>query len=106
MSPLGIRFWVHEGEEGDWKQHGFAKAKSCLTSLVAFHDRFVNKGRTVMVRSYFSKAFSTVSHSMLVTKFGCYSLDGWTARWVKIWSYSMWRPVTSGVLESSILWLV
>lgn len=87
-------------------QHGFAKARSCLTSLVAFHDRFVNKGRTVAVSSDFSKAFSTVSHNTLVSELGCYSVDGWTTRWVKICSYSTWRPVTSGVLKNSIVWPV
>jgi len=85
-------------------QRGFAKARSCLTSLVAFRDRFVNKGRTTVVSIGFSKAFGRVSHSMRVFKLGCYSLDGWTTSWVKIWSYSTWRPITSGVLENSILW--
>lgn len=66
----------------------------------------MNEERTVVVSSNFSKAFGTVSHSMLVCRLGCYSLDGWTARWVKNWSSSTWRPVIRGILENSILWPV
>jgi len=47
-------------------QHGFMKGRSCLTSLISFHDkvaRLVDKGEAVDVVC-FSKAFDTVSHSL------------------------------------------
>jgi len=68
-------------------QHGFTKAKSCLTSLIAFYDGvtgWVDGGRAVVVVYLdFSKAFNTVSHNILLGKLRKRGLDEWLMRWIE-----------------------
>jgi len=69
-------------------QHGFMKGRSCLTSLISCDQvtRLVDEGKAVEV-TYLdcSKAFDTISHSILLEKPAARGLDGCTLRWVKNW---------------------
>ncbi|GAB0207310.1 mitochondrial enolase superfamily member 1 [Grus japonensis] len=94
-------------------QHGFMKGRSWLTNLISFYDKvtlLVDEGKAVdVVYLDISKAFDTVSHSILLEKLAAHGLDGHTLHWVKNWLdgwaqrivvngvKSSWWPVTRGV---------
>jgi len=70
-------------------QQGFMKGRSCLTNLISFYDQvtcLVDEGKAVdVVYPDFSKAFNSVTHSILLEKLAAHGLVWCTLRWMKNW---------------------
>ena len=67
-------------------QHEFMKGRSCLTNMISY-DRatcLLDEGKAVdVVYLDFSKAFDTISHSILLVKLAGHGLDAHMLCWVK-----------------------
>ncbi|PKU33812.1 rna-directed dna polymerase from mobile element jockey-like [Limosa lapponica baueri] len=78
---------AHRGQPGN--QPRFMKGRSCLTNLISFNDKvtcLVDEGKAVsVVYLDFSKAFDTISHSVLLEKLAAHGLDKNALHWVKNW---------------------
>jgi len=99
-------------------QNGFTRGLSCLTKWISIYDKvlLIDQGKPVeVVFFYFTNAFDTVTHSILLDKMSSTQPDTSITHWLNNWLTdqarrvlvnevtSGWWPVTSGVLQGSVL---
>ena len=86
----------------------------CQFKVIDTYDTGNNKAVDIVYLD-FQKAFDRVPHERLMLKVNAHDIQGDAARWNRNWSagrrervrinqsYSSWAPVTSGVLQGSVL---
>ena len=100
-------------------QHGFIKARSCLTNLLCFFEeiiKWVVDGSPVdVIYLDFQKAFDKVPHQRLILKLKSHGMGNSIINWIEQWltdrrqrvvvegEVSSWKSVLSGVPQESVL---
>ena len=100
-------------------QHGFLKARSCLTILLCFFKEitiWVVDGSPVdVIYLDFQKAFDKVPHQRLILKLKSHGMGNSLINWIDQWltyrrqrvvvdeEISSWKSVLSGVPQASVL---
>ena len=100
-------------------QHGFLKARSCLTNLLcSFKEitKWVDDGSPVdVINLDFQKAFDKVPHQILILKLKSHGMENSIINWIEQrltdrrqrvvvdGEVSSWKSVLSGVPQDSVL---
>ena len=100
-------------------QHGFLKARSCLTNLFCFFEeitKWVDEESPVdVIYLDFQKAFDIVPHQRLILKLKSHGMGNSIINWIEQWltdrrqrvvvdgEVSSWKSVLSGVPQRSVL---
>ena len=100
-------------------QHGFLKARSCLTDLIYFFEKItkpVDEGSRIdIIYLNFQKAFDSVQHQRLIIKLKSHGIGicilNWTEQWlsdrrqrvVVDGEVSNGKPILNGVPQGSVL---
>ena len=100
-------------------QHGFLKARSCLTNLLCYLEeitKWVDEGSPVdVIYLDFQKAFDKVPHQRLILKLKSHGMGNSIINWIEQWltdrkqmvfvdgEVSSWKSVLSGVPQGSVL---
>ena len=100
-------------------QHGFLKARSCLTNVLCFLEeitKWVDDGSPVdVVYLDIQKTFNKVQHQRLLLKLKAHGIGNDVIHWIEKWlthrrqrvivdgEISNWKSVLSGVAQGSIL---
>ena len=102
----------------EW-QHGFRNGRSCTTSLITFYNNVAhnvdNKRNYDVIFLDFAKAFDKIPHTNLIAKLRRTNLHHSIINWILNWisgrkqrvivndGISEWLPVTSGVVQGSVV---
>ena len=100
-------------------QHGFLKARSCLTNLLCFFEeitKWVDEGSPVdVIYLDFQKAFDKVPHQRLILNLKSHGMGNSRINWIEQWltdrrqrvvvdgEVSNWKSVLSRVPQGSVL---